>query len=274
MAEYRKPSTRTQRELEKVQKDFEAIVFDRQEKSRAHNPYAQEEHEQKSIEEGDLENLEESFREFDDRNVGIFSHDRLRQMKDMGITVIALASRSAISGGVSPEMAYSFSDSVVSNIEKLDDPDEVLELVRESERRYARMVKENKQKEKKSQELLSGNPYVRRAKEYIFSHLHRKLTVKDIADALQVSPNYLSAAFSRQEGITLTRYIIYEKVIRAKNMLMYSNYSCSSIAQYLGFSSQSHLGVYFLEATGYTMLQYRRRFGVAPPDSGNKKKKL
>lgn len=273
MAEYRKPTARTARELAKVQEDFEKIVFDRQEKNMAHNPYAQEEHEQRSIEKGDLESLEESFREFDDRNVGIFSHNRLRQMKDMGITVIALASRSAINGGVSSEMAFSYSDSVVRNIEELDDPDEVLDLVRAAERHFAGMVKENREKEKDEQ-TISGNPYVRHAKEYIFSHLHTKLAVKEIADALQISPNYLSAAFHKQEGITLTRYIIYEKVIRAKHLLIYTGYSCSSIAQYLGFSSQSHLGVYFQEATGYTMLQFRRRYGVAPHTSDDQKKKL
>ncbi|MEE8885400.1 MAG: AraC family transcriptional regulator [Eubacteriales bacterium] len=266
MAEKRVPSIRTRREFEKVQKDFEKIVFERQESNQAHNPYAQEEHEQRSIEEGDLDALEDSFREFDEKNVGIFSKNRLRQMKDMGITVIALASRSAIRGGISPEISFSFSDSIVQHIETLDDPDAVIELVRESERRYARMVKENQQKEKDVRSL-SGNPYVRQAKDYIFSHLHVKLTVKGIAEALHVSPNYLSAVFSRQEGITLTRYIIYEKVNRAKNMLTYSDYSCSDIAQYLGFSSQSHLGVYFRQATGYTLMQFRKRFGVAPDKS-------
>lgn len=254
---------RTKREFEKVQKDFEAIVFERQEMNRAHNPYIQEEHEQRSIEEGDLEGLEESFLEFKDENVGIFSTDEVRQMKDMGITVIALASRSAIRGGISPEIAFSLSDSIVQHIEALNDPDAVLNLIRESERKYCRMVKENREKERQTQSS-GGNPYVRQAKDYIFSHLHVRLTVQDIARALHVSPNYLSSAFHRQEGITLTRYILYEKVNRAKNMLTYSDYSCSDIAHYLGFSSQSHLGVYFRQATGYTLTQFRRRFGVAP----------
>ena len=43
---------------------------------------------------------------------------------------------------------------------------------------------------------------------------------------------------------------------------MYSKYSYSEIAAYLGFSSQSHLGRYFKKEVNMTMKQFRAAYGV------------
>ncbi len=175
----------------------------------------------------------------------------------MAIITIALAARSAIRGGLSQELSFSLSDSAIQHVEALQDADEVIALARQTERHYAGLVHDNRER-LSFQETPYGNPWVQKAKNYIFSHLHGKITVKDTAKALHLTPNYLSAVFAKQEGITFTRYCIYEKINHAKNMLTYSDISCSDIAQYLGFSSQSHLNVHFSQATGFSLVQYRK----------------
>jgi AraC-like DNA-binding protein len=250
--------TRAQRDFEKICRDVEEIVFERQETGRAHNSYEQELREQKSIEDGDLESLEKSIAELDWGGAGKLAEDPLRQMQDMGIVVVTLASRSAIRGGVSAEFMFSLSDSAIQNIEKITYPDEIVPLVREFERHCARLVRQEQDQAAGRRE--DSNPIVRACKNYLFSHLHEKLTVAGIAEAIHVSPNYLSSVFRKQEGMTLSRYIRFEKIHRARNMLLYSDISCGDIAQYLGFSSQSHLGACFREATGMTLSDYRRRY--------------
>ena len=99
-----------------------------------------------------------------------------------------------------------------------------------------------------------------RCKEYITLHLHEKLTVSQIAQKLGLNADYLSCTFHKYEGISLTSYIRQEKIRLAKNMLLYSSFSYSEIAANLGFSSQSHLGKYFKELTGYTLSEYRKNF--------------
>ena len=107
-----------------------------------------------------------------------------------------------------------------------------------------------------------SNPRIEQCKDYIFRHLHGKISVQDIADEVFLNPNYLSELFRQQEGITLTAFILKEKVNLTKNLLIYSPYTYSEIAAYLGFSSQSHLGKTFKKYTGLTMKQYRDRYGV------------
>ena len=61
--------------------------------------------------------------------------------------------------------------------------------------------------------------------------------------------------------MTLTDFILQEKVKLTKNLLTYSPYSYIEIATYLGFSSQSHLGKVFKKYTDMTLRQYRERYG-------------
>ena len=99
-----------------------------------------------------------------------------------------------------------------------------------------------------------------RAKDYIFAHLHGKITLSETADALHVNQNYLSELFSRTEGTSFTAFVTREKLRLARRMLIYSNYSYIDIANYLGFSSQSHLGKLFKERYGKTLKEYRDEF--------------
>ena len=77
-----------------------------------------------------------------------------------------------------------------------------------------------------------------------------------------LNANYLSEIFRQHEGLTITDFILREKVGLTKNLLSYSPYSYSEIAAYLGFSSQSHLGKTFKKHTGMTLKQYRDQYGV------------
>lgn len=76
-----------------------------------------------------------------------------------------------------------------------------------------------------------------------------------------MNANYLSALFRRSEGMTISEYILLEKIKLVKNMLIYSHYSYSQIASYLGFCSQSYLGEKFKKITGITLNQFREQYG-------------
>lgn len=98
-------------------------------------------------------------------------------------------------------------------------------------------------------------------KDYIFQHLHERVTTRDVAEHLHLNANYLSEIFRGCEGMTVTDYILLEKVNLARNMLTYSPYSYAEIASHLGFSSQSHLGKVFKKYAGLTPRQYREQYG-------------
>lgn len=238
---------------------YSELVFQNQEYGRRHNPYSQEMREQHSIEQGDPVLLQKSIEEDYIGELGTLSKDFLRNWKYLAVVVITLACRSAIRGGLTPEIAFSLSDSYIRKVDESNTQPHIFRLLRDAEFQYARMVQEQKERQRKKQEK---NPYIEQCKDFVFSHLHEKVEVADIAEHLCLNANYLSGLFHEYEGITLKAYIQQEKIKLAKNLLTYSHYTYSEIAAYLGYSSQSHFGKCFRQSTGLTPGAYRREYGA------------
>lgn len=245
----------------KIQENFSDLVFQHREENTLHNPYSQELRMLSSIEQGDLELLEECRRSEIRENYGTLSKDYTRNYKNLGICVIALVSRAAIRGGVNSELAFSLCDSYIMGIEQLKDITDLSQLVETAKTDFCTMVKEQRE-QKQTGCQKKFHPLVEKSKDYIFSHLHGKLTLKETADFLKVNPNYLSDLFRQYEGIPFSSFVTAEKLRLVKNLLIYSPYSYSQIATYLGFTSQSYLGKQFKEYTGMTLKEYRDHYSV------------
>ena len=233
-------------------------MFFRQENFGKHNPGEQELRELESIENGDREALARSISETYEGSIGILAKDPLRHYKNVAIGNITLASRAAVRGGVSLENSYSMADSMIQQVEEINSIPEVENFKRECQYLYAEAVKNEKERGIAN---AGKNPLIGKVKDYIFSHLHDKIKVSDIADKLGVNPNYLTSVFNKSEKIPLKKYILQEKIRRSQNLLKYSDYHIQEIGFYLGFSSQSHFTRQFQEITGMTPNEYRRKYG-------------
>ncbi len=246
---------------QQIKIDLEKKIFEQQETGTHHNPYDQEVRELSAIMHGDVHALEKSLNEKYSGELGTVSKDPMRNAKYIAIIVVATSSRAAIHGGISPEIAFSMADLYSQQIDEADSEEIILQLTRNAEFEFAKMVKARKD-EFTSMNSFSGeeNEHIVAAKNYIFKHLHGKITVNEIAEALDLNPNYLSGLFKEQEKISLKEYILNNKITLVKNLLTYSAYNYSEISYYLGFSSQSHLGKKFKEKTGMTLRQYRSKY--------------
>jgi AraC-like DNA-binding protein len=69
---------------------------------------------------------------------------------------------------------------------------------------------------------------------------------------------YLSNLFSSDQGITIEKYIITQKIERVKELLVYEMMSLNDIAFKLQYSSVSHLSNQFKKITGLTPSFYRK----------------
>ena len=215
-----------------------------------HNPYQHEQKKLGSIRAGNLKLLEECQNEVWPGEIGQLADNPLRQEKNLSIVVISIACRAAIDGGVAPQKAFSMSDVFISNIERMTQVLPIQAAVVEYEREFARAVEQVKHDSE-------HNRYVERAKEYVAEHIDESIRVVQIGEALGINENYLTGLFHKYEGITLQHYIRKEKVRQAKELLLYSSYSCSEIAALLCFSMQSHFSSAFKREVGMTPAKYR-----------------
>lgn len=69
--------------------------------------------------------------------------------------------------------------------------------------------------------------------------------------------SYLSSLFSSVENTTIEKYIISQKIERAKELLVYGEHTLSEIAYMLGYSSSQHLSNQFKKITGFTPTYYK-----------------
>lgn len=215
-----------------------------------HNPYQHEQKKLGSIRAGNLKLLEECQNEVWPGEIGQLADNPLRQEKNLSIVVISIACRAAIDGGVAPQKAFSMSDVFISNIERMTQVLPIQAAVVEYEREFARAVEQVKHDSE-------HNRYVERAKEYVAEPIDESIRVVQIGEALGINENYLTGLFHKYEGITLQHYIRKEKVRQAKELLLYSSYSCSEIAALLCFSTQSHFSSAFKREVGMTPAKYR-----------------
>ena len=70
--------------------------------------------------------------------------------------------------------------------------------------------------------------------------------------------SYLSQLFSSMENITIEKYMILQKIERAKELLKYDEMNLSQIADELGYSSVQHLSAQFKKVTGLTPSYFKK----------------
>lgn len=75
---------------------------------------------------------------------------------------------------------------------------------------------------------------------------------------LGVDYGYLSSLFSQIEGITLEKYLILQRIERAKELLAYEEMSLTQIADALDYSSVAHLSGQFKKVTGLSPSHFKK----------------
>lgn len=78
-----------------------------------------------------------------------------------------------------------------------------------------------------------------------------------ISDYLHHEYAYLSRLFSSVEGITIEKFILLQKIEKAKEYLIYNQMTLSEIANEMNYSSVAHLSSQFKKETGMTPTQFK-----------------
>lgn len=97
----------------------------------------------------------------------------------------------------------------------------------------------------------------RRVIDYIYARLDSDFSLVELASVVHLSPRHFSRLFRNAFGITPHRYVMIERLNRAKELLATSTLSLVEIAECTGFASQSHFTDVFHAATGVTPRYYR-----------------
>lgn len=247
------------------EKDVEIYQLDQSENDRGHDSLFYEERMCRIVREGNLKEMKMLISEdgFDTNNIGIVAGNNKKQMEYLVLTEIVLISRAAMDGGMNPEEAYQLSDIYLQRLTQCKSVETMGRLGVKAQIEYTQRVKEAKEKRAQSN-------YIEECKDFIAKNLRKPFKIGEIAPAIGVNRSYLARRFSETEGITIQQYVMKERCEHAANLLKFSKYPISIIAEYFCFSSQSHFGRTFKEFYGMTPKEYRLQNRVI--DSYDKEK--
>ena len=111
------------------------------------------------------------------------------------------------------------------------------------------------------QEFPDGLPsyLLNQAVDYIHAHLDRSIKLTDIAKLLGISQYHFCRQFKLSTGIAPYRYVIAQRLDKAKQLIKQSKLPLANIALECGFSSQSQMTQHFRKCVGVTPKAYRNQ---------------
>jgi two-component system response regulator YesN len=144
---------------------------------------------------------------------------------------------------------------------KPTDPRELLSVLRELEQELfpESHEKEEMQDHSAEGENEVGNLLVLKAIQYIAVHYGGRITLKDMAEELHLSPNYLCELFKRHTGKNLMEYVTEYRMQKAKSYLNHVEYKVADVAEMVGYKEAKYFSSAFKKEYGITPLEYRNR---------------
>ena len=204
------------------------------------------------VKQGNTEKVKELCREpfQEKKGLGLLSDSPLQNLKYHFAITAAMLARYCIEGGMEVTEAYDLSDYYIHKTDLMKSKKEISDL-------HQQMCLDYTTHMKKLHRCHACSRPVVLCLEYIYDHLHTRITVPALAAHAGISPGYLSHLFAKEMGLSVSAYIQGKKIETAQNMLCYSDHAISVISTTLAFPSQSYFTSVFREKTGKTPKQYR-----------------
>lgn len=94
---------------------------------------------------------------------------------------------------------------------------------------------------------------LRQVVQYVDAHLHRDLSLGELAGIAALSQFHFARLFRQSMGISLHRYVRERRLEEAGRLLRDTTLTLAAVAELTGFADQSHFS-----------REFKRRYGVAP----------
>lgn len=240
--------------------DYFQNTYKNREKSFTHPPFFLEKKIVKQIMVCDVKGAIDTLQEINLLTRAVLAKDPIRSIKNSIICSCSFFTRAVIEAGVFPDIAFTYSDTFIQQIESMNTVSEVTNFELEMLRQFISLV-EQKNATKYSRPVFN-------AMQYINNNLTQELHLDDIAKHSYVHPNYLSKIFKKEMGVSITDYISQRRVDESTYFVAYTDYEISDIASFYHFCNQSYYSTIFKRFLSVTPNEYRNnsRKSVPTPD--------
>ncbi|MDO4863071.1 MAG: AraC family transcriptional regulator [Ruminococcus sp.] len=111
----------------------------------------------------------------------------------------------------------------------------------------------------------SGKSIVAKARDYIdMNYMNDELSLLVVAEAVGLSPSYLSTQFKKKYGQNLSEYIAAARIARARELLCCTSKMIYEVAYDVGFRDYRYFSQIFKKYTGQTPRQFQTNANICP----------
>ena len=214
-----------------------------------------EQHFYYQVKAGDRESVARFQRMWEKKKFHAGLDDSLLGAQMAAAAVVTMVSRSVISAGLDETVGYNIDAFYKQKVKDAYTAEEVKTILNDMIEYSIDAIEELKSR---VNEVYSSR--IAKCTNYIYYHLHDKVSLSTLAEKYDVSPSYLATQFKSETGYTVSEYVTKMKMEAAEGMLRYSELSIVEISDVLAYSSQSHFTKVFREWFHVTPKQYRDDF--------------
>lgn len=106
---------------------------------------------------------------------------------------------------------------------------------------------------------LAATPFIHEILEYVNTHFTQEISLEELADQFHWSASHLSHEFVRYTGRSLYDYILFRRILLARELL-HSDLPLNTIAFQCGFNDYSNFLRQFKKRELLTPNAYRKKF--------------
>ena len=239
--------------IKKMDAALSDYLFKQREEGFVHATLSQEMSSFELVKNGEIAALKKALVRHRKKTFPKLSESPLQQQRYLFVSTITTCCRFCIEGGMPSDESYGLSDLYIRRMDAMNSVDDIKALYEEMMLDYAERMKGYHDQYKEY------SPKILQCMDYIENHLHDRITVQMLADEHEMNASWLSTVFAKEVGMSVSDYIRHKKLTAAKYLLSYNEYSCTDIAEYLGFAGESHFSTLFKKYEGVTPKEYRNK---------------
>ena len=206
----------------------------------------------KAIEKGNRTEAMLAYKDFlhFEKTSGIYRNQHLMRIKSNSHSMNALYRKAAEKGGVHPFYLDQMSQKFFNEINQVSALDSLKEMDYNMMICYCDLVHK--------MSLRNHSPIIRQGINYIRINISGDLKLANVAEAVNVSPNYFSGLFNQEMGITLSEYVHQVRIEEAVRLFETGMTSIKEVAYQSGFENVNYFSRIFRKEKGMLPSEYRR----------------
>jgi len=181
------------------------------------------------------------------------SAGKIDVVKARVLELVVLLSRAAMEGGAEVEQIFGLNYNYLNQIHKFKTIEEISYWLSRILSRFTDLVF-NLQDVKHVDVIYKAIDYIKR-------NYMRKISLKDVADQVLLSPSYFSKLFKDEMNCNFNHFLNQVRIERSKTVLLDNSIPLVDVAFLMGFEDQSYFTKVFKRMTGVSPGRYRESRG-------------